>query len=340
MHPLARACVRALGPPPPYARYRPGHTERMYTNPRGGVDRTYPCPRPTALQERYAAWLSEDATRRGPPARVDAEGILFTAGSVAGIELLVRTFCEPGIQAIGIQSPVFPIYAHQARANGVAVIDVPLGGADFDRLDTDGIAAAGAALTFVCRPNNPVGSVPAWADVQRLAQRVPGLLVVDEAYAELSDAPSAVSLLDHPNVVVLRTFSKAWGLAGVRAGAVLARPDVLDALRVVADPFAFDAPAQRAVDAALDASARVRSDVADLRRRRDALAVQLGALPGVRVFPSDANFLLVSVGRPFDLPPTDLLLAPSVVPGCLRVSIGTPADDADALAFVTRLVRA
>lgn len=336
--PRARACVRAMEAPPPFTRYRIGQTERIYTNPYRGDDAPYPCPRPTALQAQYAAWIVADAARRGQQSAIDASRVMFTAGSIAGIDLLIRAYCEPGRDAICVQSPTFPLYAHLARANGVAVTDVTLTGDDFDRIDVEGVCRSQARLTFVCRPNNPVGSVLPWSALAAIAQRSEGLVVVDEAYIEFSASPSAVALLDLPNVVVLRTFSKAWGLAGVRAGAVLAHPDVIDTLRVIADPFAFDAPSQRAVAAALAAPELALAGVDRIVRQREALRAHLAALPGVRrVLASEANFLFVQLAHPFDFAPTDRLVAPSPVAGTLRVAIGTPEDDAAALELVAGL---
>lgn len=338
MHPLARRSLRDLSIPPPYAAYHAGRTERMYTNPYGGRFRAYPTPRPDALQERYAAWLMSDLAQRGQASGLTGENVLFTAGSVAGIELLVRTFCEPGEDTICIQSPVLPIYALHARAEGGAVVDVPLGGPNLDCIDIGQVCDAKAKLTFLCRPHNPAGTAPAWADVLALADGVAGLLVVDEAYMEFCNLLSAASLAGRSNIAVLRTFSKAWGLAGVRAGVVLAHPDVIQALRVLADPFAFDTPAQDAISTALDAPERALAAVPDIRRQRDTLAIALSAVPGVRVLPSEANFLFLYINSSSSpLPASDALVAPGPFPGSLRVAIGTPADDAAAITLVARL---
>jgi histidinol-phosphate aminotransferase len=337
--PLARRALFDLVLPPPYGEYRPGWTERMYTNPHSGERGLYPCPRPDLLQETYARWLSADLARRGQQARVAAERVLFTAGSLAGIDLLVRAFCEPGTDTICIQTPTFPLYAHHARAAGVGVVDIPLLGPDLDRLDLDRIVGSGAKLTFVCRPNNPAGSAPAYEDLQALADRISGLLVVDEAYLEFCDVPSALGLLDRPNVVVLRTFSKAWGLASVRAGAVMADPGVLHALRLLADPFAFSVPAQRAVADVLADPERALAPVAQIRAQREQMRARLSALPGVRVLPSETNFVLVRLARPISLPRTELRLARSAVPGAIRIAVGSPEEDGLAVDLVAQLTQ-
>lgn len=309
----------------------------MYTNPYGGRFGAYPTPRPDALQKRYAGWVTSDLSRRGQNAGLTGENVFFTAGSVAAIELFVRTFCEPGEDAICIQSPAFPIYAHHARAVGVAVVDVPLNGSHLDRIDIARVLDARAKLTFLCRPHNPTGTAPAWTDVLALADGVAGLLVVDEAYMEFCDLPSAATLVGRANIAVLRTFSKAWGLAGVRAGAVLAHPDVLQALRVLVDPFAFDTPAQEAISGALDAPEIALAAVPAIRRQRDNLALALASIPGVRVLPSEANFLFLRINFSSPFPPSDAFVVPGPFCDSLRVAIGTSSDDDAANTFVARL---
>lgn len=339
-HPLARRSVQKMVPPPPVSAYRPSLTERLYTNPFAGAFRTYPCPCPEALQTQYAAWLSTDLQRRGQTAALRPEQLLFTAGSVAGVELLIRAFCEPEQDSIAIQSPVLQIFAHHALIENVKVVDVPLQGEQKDRLDVDGIVAANAKLTFVVRPSNPVGTVPPFEQLEALAQRVKGLLVVDEAYMEFCDDPSAVGML-RPNVVVLRTFSKAFGLAGVRAGVVIAHPQVIQALRVVADPFAFDVPAQRAVAQALDEPQTMRASVADIQQERESLTAALSALPGIKVFPSVANFLLIQTAQRCTLPPTEAMVTECSmqVPNGMRIAIGNASENQLALELVKSLVQ-
>jgi len=339
-HPLARRSVQRLVPPPPVSAYRPGLTERLYTNPFGGEFRTYPSPCPDALQSQYACFLDTDLQKRGQDSAIRPEQILFTAGSVAGVELLIRAFCEPDQDAIAIQSPVLQIFAHHAQIENVRVMDLPLQGEAKDRLDVDGIIASNAKLTFVVRPSNPVGTVPPFEQLEALAQRVRGLLVVDEAYIEFCDLRSAAGMLS-PNVVVLRTFSKAFGLAGVRAGVVIAHPQVIQALRVVADPFAFDTPAQRAVSVALSQPQLMRESVDAIRHERERLSAALSRLPGVKVFRSVTNFLLIQTAIACVVPPTDAMVmgCGMQVPNGMRIAIGTEEENQRALALVQSLVQ-
>lgn len=338
IHPLARSTLRALSFPQPYSTYRSGWTERIYTNPWGGEFREYPCPAPAALAARYAWWLATDLARRDQQSEIDPACVMFTAGSIAGIDLLIRAFCEPRTDAICVQSPTFMPFIQNARAHDASVIDCPLEGSDLDLLNLDGIVGSAAKLVFICRPNNPVGTAPSLSQVVETARRMRGLVVVDEAYMEFSDLPSAIAAIsDLPNLVVLRTFSKAWGLAGVRAGAVLAHPEVLNTLRLLADPFAFNAGAQRAVEHALSLPGRMLASVESIREQRAALAREITSL-GYRVLPSETNFLFVLPARPLQLPLSSALVAPSTVPGALRVAVGTPEDDRCAVALLAELL--
>ncbi|WP_437323272.1 aminotransferase class I/II-fold pyridoxal phosphate-dependent enzyme [Sorangium sp. So ce381] len=276
-------------------------------------------------------------------ASIDPEGVLFTAGSIAGIDLLVRCFCEPGEDRVCVSTPTFPAFAQYARFHGVEVVDVPLEGRDFNVLRTEAMSALGAKLTFVCTPNNPVGTTVAAEQVLELVQRSRGLVVVDEAYVELADVGSFARLVSqYPNLVVLRTFSKAWGLAGLRAGVVIAAPDVVHTLRVVQDPFACTAPVQAALARELHRVGELRAVLARLRAERAALVAALTRSPAVEyVYPTSTNFVLVRLRRP-DAVYAALEREPDVfaanahahVPGTLKVSMGRPDNDARLLSFL------
>lgn len=259
----------------------------------GGELRPYPDPQPAAL--------------RGALARLYGcapASVLLGRGSDEAIDLLVRATCPPGAGAIVVAPPVFGMYAVCARLHGVRVVEVPLcDGTDDFRADLramgDAALATGAQLVFLCSPGNPAGGVVRRDDAIALARRLQGraMLVVDEAYVEFADASSlAGDVAAQPNLVVLRTLSKAHALAGARIGCAVAEPRVVAALRRCQAPYPVPTPVARAALAALapDALAATGARVAETRAVRDALAAQLRALPGVRrVYPSSANFLLV-----------------------------------------------
>jgi histidinol-phosphate aminotransferase len=249
----------------------------------------YPDPQPAPLIDALAGLYG-----------VRASQVLVGRGSDEAIDLLVRAFCRAGQDAIAIQPPTFGMYAVSAHIQGASVITVPLA-ADFT-LDVDAVLAAltpAVKLVFVCTPNNPTGQLVPLRDVTRLAQALAGraLLVVDEAYIEFSDAPSAAALIDQfDNVAVLRTLSKAWALAGARIGTLLANEQVIALLRRIMAPYPLPRPCVALALQALTASGQdaARAHIAVVHEQRERMARALAAVPGVReVLPSQANFLAV-----------------------------------------------
>lgn len=300
-----------------------------------GLNR-YPDPQPPALRDRLAALYG-----------VAPERVAVTRGSDEGIDLLVRALCRAGRDAVAIAPPTFGMYAIAARIQDAPLVEVPLldrGGAW--RLDADGLiqaaATRGVRLVFLCSPNNPTGQRVPRGEVERIAAALAGTAVVavDEAYAEFAgDAASAVPLLERfPNLVVLRTLSKAHALAGLRLGAVLGDPALVRVLRNVSAPYPLATPAVASALAALgdDALAATRARVAATVRERERLGSALAGLAGVTaVRPSDANFLLVRFADA-DAALAALVRAGVVVrdvraqrglAGQLRISVGTPAEN-------------
>jgi len=219
-------------------------------------------------------------------------------------------------------------------------------------LDADAVLAAvepSVKLLFLCSPNNPTGGVVSLDTIERLATALAGraLVIVDEAYIEFADTPSAATLLSrYDNVGVLRTLSKAWALAGARVGALLAHPEVIALLRRIMPPYPLPTPSVTAAMQALDTAGeqRMREHVATIRRERERLQTGLSSLPDVReVFPSQANFLTArfdDAGERYRLLVKQGIVVRDVgrYPGlahCLRVSIGSAEENArmlDALA--------
>ena len=304
----------------------------------------YPEPQPAALCTRLAQLYG-----------VREDQLLVGRGSDEAIDLLVRAFCRPGIDAIAISPPTFGMYAVCARVQGATVEELPLD-ADFG-LDVDAVIAglSGAVkLVFVCSPNNPTGGLVPLAAIERLAQALAerALVVVDEAYLEFADAPSAAMLLDrYPNLGVLRTLSKAWALAGARIGTLLADAEVIALLRRIMAPYPLPTPSVEAALDALDAQGerRARERVATLVDERERMAAALAGLPGVRrVHPSRANFLTVALadaGGAYRALAGQGIVVRDVgrypgLSGCLRFSIGTPEENARLLDALTRFAEA
>lgn len=278
---------------------------------------------------------------------VRAEQLLVSRGSDEAIDLLMRAFCAAGRDAILVQPPTFGMYAVSAHIQGASVIEVPLG-AGF-ALDVDATLAAvtpAVKLVFVCSPNNPTGTQVPRADLERLAQGLAGraLLVLDEAYVEYGDAGSMADALGRfEHLVVLRTLSKAWALAGARVGCLLGDPDVVALLRRIMAPYPLPRPSVVAALLALSGwgQANARARVALVRTERARVAAALEQTEGVRaVLPSQANFLAV---RFVDAAAAFARLAATGIvvrdvrryPGlddALRITIGTPQQNDRVLA--------
>lgn len=291
----------------------------------------YPEPQPATLVAALADLY-----------QVDRRQLLITRGSDDAIDLLARAFCNAGVDAVLIQPPTFGMYAVSAQIQGARVIEVPLTN-DF-RLDVDAVLAAlvpAVKLVFVCAPNNPTGQGITRGELQRLAKALTGraMLVVDEAYVEFADEPSMSGLLDrHDHLVVLRTLSKAWALAGARIGSVLAHREVIALLGRIMSPYPLGRPCVEAALRALSADGRerTRERIGVIRAERFRMATALRGLACVRsVLSSQANFLTVrflDAGAVFHR----LLGAGIVVrdvrhyPGLadsLRLTIGTPMEN-------------
>jgi histidinol-phosphate aminotransferase len=240
--------------------------------------------------------------------------------------------------------PTYGMYEVAANLNDVRIERLPLT-ADFQLSPASvaGVLASSAKLVFLCSPNNPTGNLLHAAAIEQILRGFPGLVVVDEAYADFAAAPSWTSrLAEFPNLVVLQTFSKAWGLAGLRLGMAFASPEIIGYLNKIKPPYNISEATQQHALAALGAAPHFEDLRQQLLVGRDWLAQRLPALPIVaQVFPSDANFLLVRF-RPDATAVYNYLLGQGIVvrnrttqPGCagtLRLTVGSPAENEKLLA--------
>lgn len=303
-----------------------------------GLNR-YPDPQPAALVTRLAELYG-----------VEPAQVLVGRGSDEAIDLLVRAFCAAGKDAIAICPPTFGMYAVCARIQGASVIDVPL--TQEFHLDADTLLAAvtpQTRLIFLCSPNNPTGGIIPISVIAHIATALTerALVVVDEAYAEFAEHPSAMSLLPHcTNIAILRTLSKAYALAGARIGALIAAADVIALLRRIQAPYPLPTPCVNAALTVLSPTGRdeAAERIGAIVRERERVASLLVALPQVReVLPSAANFLCVrftdaasEYRRLFDLGIVvrDVGAYPGLM-NCLRISIGTPQENAHLLSALS-----
>lgn len=302
-----------------------------------GLNR-YPEPHPLELSTALARLYG-----------VPPEWLLVGRGSDEAIDLLVRSYCRAGHDAVIVCPPTFGMYGVAARIQGAELVEVPLQREAGYALDLPGVQqhlSEAVRLVFVCSPNNPTGNRVPRESLVQLAQQLEGraLLVIDEAYVEFADGPSLLELLEQrPGIALLRTLSKAYGLAGARCGALIAHPDVVALLRKVIQPYAITQLTTEAVLKALspEALAAARAHVALLRSERSRLAAELAGRSAVlKVWPSEANFLLVEFRDPVaalrrtreaGLLVRDLRAAPALG-AALRISIGAPEQNQRLLA--------
>jgi histidinol-phosphate aminotransferase len=304
-------------------------------NSAAGLNR-YPEPQPQALVERMAQLYSVPASR-----------VLVGRGSDEAIDLLVRAFCRAGEDSVVICPPTFGFYKVAAKIQGAQVIEVPLRRDPF-ALDVPAVLAAGhrARIVFLCSPNNPTGNLLDEAAMLEICRELSttSLVCVDEAYIEFAGRPSLAGRLgEFPNLVLLRTLSKAYALAGARLGTLLAGEEIVDLLKRIIPPYAIPASTVEEVLKLTQAPQRASSAarIGTLLQERARLQGRLARMPAVeRVFPSDANFLLVEfrdarraldAGKAVGLLVRDFSAAPGLA-NCLRISVGTPEQNERLLA--------
>lgn len=300
--------------------------ESPYEN---GVNR-YPDPHQRMLKEKIARLKG-----------VEVDNIFVGgAGSDEAIDLTFRIFCEPGVDnAISI-APSYGVYKVAAAINDIELREVMLD-ADFALPSSALLAAADehTKLMWICSPNNPTGNAFGVAEIEALADAFAGMVVVDEAYVDFSEKGSMLDVLSkHHNLIVLQTFSKAWGMAGLRVGMAFACKEVAELYARVKYPYNLNGPTQLEVMKRMDEEIGDRVD--EIKRETKSLCEAMGAFGFVqKVYPTDANFLLVKVDDADGL--YDYLLANGVIvrnrsrvpgcAGCLRFTIGVPAENARVL---------
>ena len=335
---LAREEIRALKPYQ-HAAWEPSLT-RLHANElpwrvagdvsEAGLNR-YPEPQPPDLVAAFAALYG-----------VAADQVLVGRGSDEAIDLLVRIFCRAREDSIIVCPPTYSMYAVAAGIQGAGVVSVPLRQPGFS-LDVDAVLANvtdRTRLVFACSPNNPTGNLLARDALIDLARRLAprALLVVDEAYVEFTGTKSlGAEIAALPNVAVMRTLSKAHGLAGARCGVLIADAGVIALARKVIPPYAVTELTVEAVRPLLTPNgiASMQQRIAALLTERARLATGLSGSPLIeRVYPSDANYVMV------DSPAADEVLArirsvgmiirdvrQLLLPRALRISVGTPEQN-------------
>ncbi len=288
-----------------------------------GMNR-YPDPLQNELREKLAGF-------RG----LKSESVLLTNGSDEGIDLLVRSFCEPGKDSVLITPPTFSMFSFAAKLNGTGILEVPL--RTGFQLDLAAMKAQKAKVAFLCSPGNPTALALRKDDILEFARAFSGIVVVDEAYVDFCPDKSVLQeVYAVPNLIVLQTFSKAWGLAGIRLGALYANTEIISALQRVKMPYNVNRITAKIALDALQEPEFLKESVAQVLAEREKLCREVQALSFVkRVFPTDANFFLFHVEEPKEL--QSFLLSQGLVlrdrsqllgcKGCLRVTVGSPEEN-------------
>jgi histidinol-phosphate aminotransferase len=286
---------------------------------------------PDPLQLKVKQKLSE--VKGIPPS-----SMFLGNGSDECIDILLRAFCEPGVDNIIICPPTYGMYEVSANINNVAVRKVLLTRAY--QLDLQGIEQAvddHTKMIFICSPNNPTGNSLIREDVEVLLNNYFGIVAVDEAYINFSRLRSFTQeLTDYPNLVVLQTLSKAWGLAALRVGMAFASEEIINVMNRIKPPYNINQASQELVLQALEKVEEVNEMIKDIVRERKGLEEKLSRIGVVqKVHPSDANFLLVQVTDPAGI--YQYLLKKGIVvrdrskvelcEGCLRITVGIPEEN-------------
>lgn len=228
--------------------------------------------------------------------KVNPDQIFIGNGSDEAIDLLFRAFCEPQLDRAFIFPPTYGMYKVYADINNIEIVSLPL--QDDFSLPTINVIKSqiqSTGLLFVCAPNNPTGTMVNKQKLKKLANLFYGLIVVDEAYIDFSEEESAISLLDEiPNLVVLQTFSKAWGMAGMRVGMAFANEEIIAILNKIKPPYNINSQSQKEVLSALNNPKMVQNQIKIIKKERAKLIKELNLLKVViQIFPSEANFILV-----------------------------------------------
>jgi histidinol-phosphate aminotransferase len=289
--------------------------------------RRYPDPYQVALKEKI-----------GKIKGIDSRQIFLGNGSDEPIDLLIRAFCNPGKDKIIITPPTYGMYEVSANINDVGIVKVPLR-ADYT-LDATGVLETiepGIKIIFLCSPNNPTGNSIDRKDILDILYKFQGLVVLDEAYIDFSSKPSLITeLVNFRNLIVLQTFSKAWGLAALRLGMTFADPEIIEILNMIKPPYNISGATQELTSKALSQLDRMKSMVKEIQNQKKQLKTMLSEISAIKeIYPSDANFYLVKIEHAHEI--YLKLIEKKVIvrdrsrvalcEDCLRITVGTEKEN-------------
>lgn len=301
--------------------------ENSFGSPLNQPYNRYPDPLQTEVKKRLSGI-------KGVP----VPNIFLGNGSDEAIDVLFRSFCNPGIDNVILVPPTYGMYQVSANINDVEVKNVPL--TEDYQLNLDGIAEAidsDTKMIFICSPNNPTGNSINRTDIETLLANFEGIVVVDEAYINFSRQKTFIQeLTEYVNLVVLQTLSKAWGLAGLRIGMAFASEEIIEVMNKVKPPYNINEASQQLALQALQNIEQVNDWIKQTLVERDILVLNLKEFEFVLdIYPSDANFILVKTNNARAI--YNFLVAKGIIvrdrskvelcEGCLRITVGTPTEN-------------
>jgi len=294
-------------------------------NPFGNLNR-YPDP----YQRELKAAISKT---KG----IKEERIFLGNGSDEIIDLCFRVFCNPGVDKTLTFTPTYGMYEVSASVNDIKVVKVPLNESfqiDLKKVEP-WFSDKNLKLIFICSPNNPTGNCMNFSDIKYIITNFNGIVVIDEAYIDFSDKPSFIKLVDrYPNLILIQTFSKAFGLAAVRVGMAFSNPDIIQYFNKLKPPYNISTINQKAALRKLDKIEEYKSQIIKIKKERERLSANLKKMKITeKVYPSDANFLLVKVKNANYIYNTlvDKCIIvrnrSSVIDNCLRITVGKRSEN-------------
>ncbi|WP_324284994.1 aminotransferase class I/II-fold pyridoxal phosphate-dependent enzyme [Enterobacter ludwigii] len=339
---MARKIVQQLSPYRPFIHNDRSEHMIVLTNNEnlyGGEFSTYPDTGKSGLEAFAASYLNlltciEGFHDTGHPA-LTPENIILTSGSAVALEQIFKAYFEPGKDVVTLTPPFFGIFSRLAQIYNIQINSVPLSGPEYNRLDVNAICNSGTKGVILCDPNNPTGNRICPGDIAALLERYQGLVVIDEAYVEYSHHSSALKhLSSHPNVLVLRTFSKAMGMAGLRIGAVIGDSSFIEPLRRVQLPFALSSIAVERARHLIEQPDTIIAGIRRFQHERDRLYSILKTVPAIEaVWGNDAGFLTIQVKHierfsdAFHRYHIHAVFNPEGMENYIRISPGTPGQN-------------
>ena len=270
--------------------------------------------------------------------RIPAGNIFLGNGSDECIDIIFRCFCEPGNDNVIICPPTYGMYEVSANINNVGLKKVPLlNDFQLDLIHLENAIDTNTKIVWICSPNNPTGNSINRVDIEMVLNNFNGLVVIDEAYINFAKQKTFVQeLSDYPNLIVLQTFSKAWGLAGLRLGTAFASTPIIEVMDRVKPPYNINQATQEIATKALEEIGQVNDMIKIIVDMREALAEVFLTMPTVeKVYPSEANFILVKIKEARKI--YEFLLTKGIVlrdrsnvalcENCLRITIGTEQEN-------------